>query len=77
VTFCGDTGHFLHGAEKTKRAVNVYLHCFVSNLERISQMSMLAPLEKFLWTPMMTSIILLKSLVLALLSFYSKIVFEY
>jgi len=37
---------------KGKRFVNVRLHCIVSNLIRISKISMLPPLEKFLQTPM-------------------------
>jgi len=38
--------------ERVKRFVNVHLHCIVSNLKRISKVSTLFPLEKFLRTPM-------------------------
>jgi len=41
-----------NGAERVKRFVNVHLHCIVSNLKRISKISALPPLEKFLRTPM-------------------------
>jgi len=38
--------------ERVKRFVNVHLHCIVSNLKRISKISTLSSLEKFLRTPM-------------------------
>ena len=41
--------------ERTKRFVNVYLHCIVSNLKRISKISTLPPLEKFMRTPMVAT----------------------
>jgi len=41
-----------NGVESVKRFVNVCLHCIVSNLKRISKVSTLLPLEKFLWTSM-------------------------
>jgi len=41
------------GAERIKRFGNVYLHCIVSNLKKISNMSTLPPLKKFLPTPML------------------------
>jgi len=41
-----------NGVERVKRFVNVHLHCIVSNLKRISIVSTLPPLEKFLRTPM-------------------------
>jgi len=47
--------------ERTKRFVNVYLHCIVSNLKRISKFSMLPLLEKFLWTPFDALILILRS----------------
>jgi len=41
-----------NGVERVKRFVNVHLHCTVSNLKRISNISTLpTPLEKFLRTP--------------------------
>jgi len=40
-----------NGVKRAKRFVNVHLHCIVSNLKRISKISTLLPLEKFLWTP--------------------------
>jgi len=43
-------GHFLCGVETVKRFVNVRLHCNVSNLKKISKMSTLQPLGKFLRT---------------------------
>jgi len=33
--------------------VNVHWHCIVSNMERISKISSLPPLEKFLLTPVL------------------------
>jgi len=33
-------GHYLWGVERVKRFVNVHLHCIVSNLKKISKMSM-------------------------------------
>ena len=47
-------GHFLRGVETVKRFVNIRLHCNVSNLKKISKMSTLHPLEKFLRMPMAT-----------------------
>ena len=41
-----------------KHFVNVHLHCIVSNLKRISRISMLPSLEKFLRTPMHKVILL-------------------
>ena len=41
-----------NGVERVKRFVNVYLHCIVSSLKRISKISTLPLLEKFLRTPM-------------------------
>jgi len=41
-----------NAVEVVKRFVNVHLHCIVSTLKRISKISMLLPLEKFLRTPM-------------------------
>jgi len=40
-----------NGVKTVKRFVNVHLHCTVSDLKRISKISMLPPLEKFLRTP--------------------------
>ena len=48
------TGHCLCGVETVKRFVNIRLHCNVSNLKKISKMSTLHPLEKFLRMPMAT-----------------------
>jgi len=42
-----------NGVERTKRFVNVHLHCIVSNLKRISKISMLPPLKKFCGCPWM------------------------
>ena len=42
-----------NGVERIKRFVNVHLHCIVSNLQRISKISTLPPLEKFLRTPIL------------------------
>jgi len=50
-----------NGVERTKRFVNVHLHCIVSNLKRISKISMFPPLEKNLQTPMDTLILILRS----------------
>jgi len=44
-----------NGVERVKRFVNTHLHCIVSNLKRISKISMLLPLENFLLTPMLMS----------------------
>jgi len=44
-------GDFLCGLEWVKRFVNVHLHCIVSNLNTMSEMSTLSPLEKFLRMP--------------------------
>ena len=41
-----------NGVKTVKRFVNVHLHCTVSDLKRISKISMLPTLEKFLRTPM-------------------------
>jgi len=41
-------GHCLCGVETVKRYVNIRLHCSVSNLKKISKMTMLHPLQKFL-----------------------------
>jgi len=41
-----------NGMERVKRFVNVYLHCIVSNLKRISKLWTLLPLEKFPRRPM-------------------------
>jgi len=46
-------GHFLCGVERLKRFVNVHLHCIVSNLKRISKISTLSSVEKFLRTPVL------------------------
>jgi len=45
-------GHFLSDTERVKRFVKVDLHCIVSNLKRISKISTLPPLKKFLRMPM-------------------------
>ena len=45
-------GNFLYGGERARRFVKVHLHCIVRNLKKISEMSTLPPLEKFLRTPM-------------------------
>ena len=42
-----------NGVERIKRFVNVHLHWIVSNLQRISKISTLPPLEKFLRTPIL------------------------
>jgi len=42
--------------KKSKAFVDVHLHCIVSNLKRISKISTLPPLEKFLRTPMIATI---------------------
>ena len=41
-------GNFLRGVERVRRFMNVHLHCTVSNLKGISNMSTLPHLEKFL-----------------------------
>jgi len=41
-----------NGVERVKRFVSVYLHSIVSNLKKISKISTLPPMEKFLRTPM-------------------------
>jgi len=43
-------GHYLWGVQRVNRFVNVHLHCIVSDLKKVSKMSMLHPLEKFLRT---------------------------
>jgi len=49
---CGrNMRHFLCGVEKVKRFVNIRLHWIVRNLKKISKMSTLTTLEKFLPTP--------------------------
>jgi len=40
------------GVERVKRFVNVYLHCIVSNLKRISTISTLPPVKIVLRTSM-------------------------
>jgi len=40
------------GTVRIKRFVNVVLHCMVSNLKKINNMSTLPPLENLLRTPM-------------------------
>jgi len=42
----------LCSVERVKRFVKVDSYCIVSNLKRISKMSTLLSMEKFLWTPM-------------------------
>ena len=42
---------FLCGGERVKRFVNIYLLCIVSNLKRVSKISTLFPLEKYLRKP--------------------------
>ena len=49
-------GHFHCGVERVNSFVNVHLHCNVSNLKKISKMSTLRPQEKFLRTPMVSTI---------------------
>jgi len=51
-TVARNTEHFLCGVARVKRFVYVRLRCIVRNLKRISKMSTLPPLEKFLRTPM-------------------------
>jgi len=46
-------GHFHYGVERAKRFVNVHWHCIGSNMERISKISSLFPLETFLRTPVL------------------------
>jgi len=46
-------GHFRYAVKRAKRFVNVHWHCIVSNIERISKISSLPPLEKFLRTPVL------------------------
>ena len=45
---------FVCGEERLKHFVNVHLHCNISDLKKISKMSTLPPLEKFLRMPMAT-----------------------
>ena len=45
-----------NGVERAKRFVNIDLYCMVSNLKRISKISTLPPLEKFLRTPMINMV---------------------
>jgi len=40
------------GLERVKHFLNVHVHCTISNLKRISKMSRLSPLKKFLQLPM-------------------------
>jgi len=47
-------GNFLCGVEAVMCFVNVNLQCNVSNLKKISKMSTLPPLKKFLRTSMAT-----------------------
>ena len=49
---CRNMGPFLCGVKGANRFMTVHLHCLVNNLRRISKMSTLPPLEKFLRTPM-------------------------
>jgi len=63
VTPLRSRGNFRYGVERAKRFVNVHLHCIVSNMERISKISSCLPLEKFLWTPMLLTLIFFKILV--------------
>ena len=57
----------LCGVEREKRFVNVHLHFIVNNLKRISKISTLPPLEKFLRAPMgMGSAVKLVSCVLCM-----------
>jgi len=51
VTPMRSRGHFRYGVERAKRFVNVHWHSIVSNMEKISKISSLPPLEKFLRTP--------------------------
>jgi len=46
-------GHVRYGVKRVKRFVNVHLPCIVSNMERISKISSLPTLEKFLRTLML------------------------
>jgi len=39
-------GHYLWDGERVNHFVNVHLHCIVSNLKKISKMSMLPSPEK-------------------------------
>jgi len=41
-----------NGIQKVKQFVNLHLHCIVSNLKRISKVSTLLRVEKFLLAPM-------------------------
>jgi len=53
VTPLCSTGHVRYGVKGPKRFVNVHLRCIVSNMERISKISSLPTLEKFLRSPML------------------------
>jgi len=47
---CRNMGHFVCGAERVKRYVNVHLQCMVSNLKTTNKMSTLPSLAKILRT---------------------------